>query len=202
MEKIFVYLHYPCHLHHLSCSMWSALRVSTRPTFEPCWIYFPGSQIRIEGGGDFRCSEVSEIGILEVAQGFVLRGWSVAKSLKVSRSGAREGWIWEVSGLCVGDSEIWCEHLVCFSVAVLGFSISTFVCIYWFLTCLHQSTHFVVVRQMWISPLVPDSPKNSNRSWNKSHWIDEDEWDRKEFGGRGHRIIIDRMLVLCGHEAW
>ena len=81
-------------------------------------------------------------------------------------------------------------------MAVLGFSISTFVCIYWFLTCLHQSTHFVVVQQMWIFPLMPDSPKNSNRSWTKLHWIDEDEWDRKEFGGRRHRIIIDRMLVL------
>ena len=63
-------------------------------TFEPHWIYFPGSQICIERGGGFWCLKASEVGILEVAQGFVLRGWSVAKSPKVSRSGAREEWIW------------------------------------------------------------------------------------------------------------
>ena len=31
---------------------------------------------------------------------------------------------------CVGDSGNQCECLVCFGVAVLGFSISTFICIY------------------------------------------------------------------------
>ena len=64
---------------------------------------FSGLQIRIEGGGDFRCSEALEIGILEVARGFALRGGSVAKSPKVSRSRASMN-----SRGCVEDLDIRC----------------------------------------------------------------------------------------------
>ena len=68
-------------------------------TFEPCWIYFLGSQICIEGGDDFQCLEASEIRILEVAWGFILRGRSVAKSLRVSRVKLGRGEFEGVSGL-------------------------------------------------------------------------------------------------------
>ena len=91
MRKISVYLHHP---HHPSCSVWSVSRESLcHYTFKPHWICFPGSQFCV-GGGDFQCSKVSEVGILEVAWGFILRGGSVVKLLKVFRSRAREGWIW------------------------------------------------------------------------------------------------------------
>jgi hypothetical protein len=42
------------------------------------------------------------------------------------------------------------------------FSYIHMFCIYWFLMRLRQSTRSVVVRQTWDSPLVPDSPENSN----------------------------------------
>ena len=52
------------------------------------------------------------------------------------------------------------EHV--FQCGSAGFRIYIQCCMYWFLTCLHKSTHFVVVWQMWISPLALDSPENSN----------------------------------------
>ena len=45
----------PCDLHWESLCLQS---IYVYLTFKPCWIYFMGSQIHIEGGGGFWCSDI------------------------------------------------------------------------------------------------------------------------------------------------
>ena len=127
---ISVYSRYSHHPYHLNCSVWSASRES--PHLQSIHVITHLSAIEfifqahkfVSMEGWFSMLRSIRSWDSGVAQGFILRGRSVSKLPKVSRSRAREGWLWggvlEIQKISVSTSQ-WGMY---FGVAVLGFGIS------------------------------------------------------------------------------
>ena len=176
MRKISVYLNHP---HHPSCSVWSVSReslclqsVCVITHSSPIEFVFQAHNFVLEGV-IFNAQKCQKLGFwkwLEVSYWEVDQLWSCwmfsgvelgrveFEGVSCLRHSSLKGVCWRFEDLVQAlssGSMFWCR-------LVLGFSISTFGCIYWFLMCLCQSTCVVVVHQTWISPLAPDGPENSN----------------------------------------
>ena len=110
---ISMYSRYSHHPHHLNCSVRSASResphlqsISVITHLSTIEFIFQAHKFVLKEGW---FSMLGSIGSWDsrVAQGFILRGRPVAKLPKVSRSRAREGWIWGGVWLAKTLLDVW-----------------------------------------------------------------------------------------------
>ena len=86
----------------------------------------------------FPISDPTVTELTTISHAWIIHIWTPTKKLEIQR----------ISMSLMVRNVFWCGSA--------RFWYKYIVCIYWFLMHLHQSTHFVVVWQTWISPLAPN----------------------------------------------